>query len=179
MPIASSVPRGTTPQELPSHYSFPPGERRGAKPCRFADHPTASVTPVHSRRKRRLAFPGIARACPPPEGSSIARKSRFPVHPAHRLEAIDQRNCRNRESRPRVSGSGLYRLASGAAARLGYLLVVLGQDLTTPWSHRPRGAGDRYAYFEGELEPGWVCARLGFCYNCWTSRSSFDLFSRQ
>jgi hypothetical protein len=35
---------------------------------------------------------GIARACPPPEGSSIARKSRFPVHPAHRLEAIDQRN---------------------------------------------------------------------------------------
>ena len=72
--------------------------------------------PVHSRRKRRLAFPGIARACPPPEGSSIARKSRFPVHPAHRLEAIDQRNCRNRESRPRVSGSGLYCLASGAAS---------------------------------------------------------------
>ena len=47
-------------------------------------------------------------------------------------------------------------------AQLGYLLVVLGQDLTTPWSHRPRGAGDRYAHFEGELEPGWVCARLGF-----------------
>ena len=64
-------------------------------------------------------------------------------------------------------------------AQLGYLLVVLGQDLTTPWSHRPRGAGDRYAYFEGELEPAWVCARLRFCYNCWTSRSSFDLFSRQ
>jgi hypothetical protein len=54
-----------------------------------------------------------------------------------------------------------------------------GQSLSVGYiagSRTPRCSGSASA---SSPTAQLVCARLRFCYSCWTSRSSFDLFSRQ